>query len=68
MWRTHDDEDDGEHDESHELDRPATPGVDEEEANPVTGDQTGGGENQITDANVAHILECRDGEGQSLGR
>lgn len=40
----HDDEDDGEHDEAHELDRLAAPGVDEEEGDPVTGDETSDGD------------------------
>lgn len=38
--RTHDDEEDGKDDETHELNGLATPRVDEEEGHPVARDET----------------------------
>jgi len=50
--KAHDDEEDGEDDEAHELDGLAAPGVDEEEGDPVTWDKTCGGEDEIADTDV----------------
>ena len=39
---------DCEHDEAHELNRFAAPGVDEQESDPVAGNETGDGEDNLT--------------------
>lgn len=44
VTEAHDDEDDGEEDETHELDGLAAPDVNEEEGNPVARNETSGGE------------------------
>jgi type II secretory pathway component PulM len=53
---TQDDEEDREYGETHELDRLAAPLVNEEEAGPVSRDQTSGGKNQISNANVVQVI------------
>ena len=55
--RTHDDEEDGEYQEAHELDRLAAPAVDEEERGPVAGDEPGYGEDEVPEADIGKILE-----------
>jgi len=54
--KAHDDEEDGEDDEAHELDGFAAPGVDEEEGDPVPWDETCGGEDEISDTDVVQIV------------
>ena len=54
--RTHDDEEDREHDETHELDGLAAPLVDDEERRPVAGDETSGGEDHVADGDVLEVL------------
>lgn len=53
---TQDDEEDGECAETHELDGLAAPTINEEEADPVSGNQTSGGKNQISNANVVQVI------------
>ena len=48
-----DDEQDREHGEAHELDRLAAPPVDEDEGDPVAGDEAGDREDDVADADVA---------------
>ena len=55
VGETHDDESDGENDESHKLDGLASPRVDEEEGNPVPWDETSNGQDQVTNANVPQV-------------
>lgn len=57
VTETHDDEEDGKHDEAHKLNGLATPAVDEDEGDPVSGDETGDGENQVSDADVPEVVE-----------
>ena len=52
MEPTHDDEEDGQHDETHELDGFTTPGINEKEGDPVSWNQAGSGEDQISFADV----------------
>ena len=63
-------EGDGEHDESHELDGLAAPRVDEEERNPVARDETGDGEDDVSDRDVLEslpsLLSSRAGEGRTV--
>ena len=54
---THANESAGENDEAHHLNRFAPPRVDENEGNPVSGDETGDGKNQVTDADVPQVVE-----------
>ena len=56
VGETHDHEGYGKNDETHHLDRLAAPGVDEKEGNPVSGDETSNGKNQVTDADVPQIV------------
>ena len=64
----HDDEEDGEHDEAHELDGLAAPAVDEEEGHPVTGDETGDDEDEVTDSDIVEILVNGKGTSHVLAR
>jgi hypothetical protein len=50
--RTHDDEQDGEHGETHELNGLAAPGVDEQEGHPVPGNETGDRDDQVADGHI----------------
>ena len=52
----HDDEEDGEHDEAHELDRLAAPSVDEQEGNVVPWDETRDRKDEVSNADVVQIL------------
>lgn len=57
LWKseqrhTHDDEEDGKDAETHELDGLATPGIDEEEGNPISRNKAGNGENKVSNTNV----------------
>ena len=54
---THGDEGASEHTETHKLDRLASPGVDEEEGDPVSWDETGDGEDQVTDRDVVQVVK-----------
>jgi len=56
MERTHDDEEDGQHCETHELDGFTAPGINEKEGDPVSWNQAGGGENQISFADVVQVI------------
>ena len=53
---THDDEEDGQEDETHQLDGFTTPGIDEQESNPISWNQAGSGKNQISLANVVEVV------------
>ena len=53
---THADESASKNDEAHHLDRLAPPRVDEKEGDPVSGDETSDGKNQVTDANVPQVV------------
>lgn len=53
---THDDEQYGKNGETHKLNRLATPRVDKQEADPVSGDKTSGRQNHVTNANVKQVL------------
>jgi len=53
---THDDEEDGQDDETHQLDGFTTPGIDEQESSPVSWNQAGSGKNQISLANVVQVI------------
>jgi hypothetical protein len=59
--RTHDYEGYREHDEAHELNGLASPGVDEQESHPVSRNKTGHREDEVTDANVMEILVDSEG-------
>lgn len=61
VTETHDDEDNGKHDEAHKLNGLATPAVDEDEGNPVSGDETGDGEDQVSDTDVPEVVEDLEG-------
>ena len=54
--RTHDDEEDGEHGEAHELDGLAAPLVDHEEGRPVAGDEASSGEDHVAHGDVLQVL------------
>jgi len=54
----HDDENDCEHDESHELDRFSAPRVDEEEGGVVTRDKTSDGQNDVPYTDIVQTMEC----------
>ena len=56
VGEAHDDEEDGEHDEAHELDGLAAPLVNHEERRPVPGDEARDGEDDVADADVAQGL------------
>ncbi len=56
MELTHDDEKNGEDDEAHKLDGLATPGVNEKESNPVAGDQSCNGQDQVTNTNIFQVV------------
>jgi hypothetical protein len=53
---THGDEEDGKNAETHELDGLATPGIDEEEGNPISRNKAGNGENKVSDTDVVETL------------
>lgn len=53
----HDDEEDREHREAHELDRLAPPAVDHEERRPVAGDEARDGEDHVAGRDVLQVLE-----------
>lgn len=53
---THDYEDNSEQDEAHKLDGPATPGIDEEESDPVTRDQASNRKNEVTDTDIDQVV------------
>ena len=57
VGETHDNEGASKNDETHQLDRLAPPGVDEKEGDPVSGDETSDGENQVTDRDVVQVVE-----------
>ena len=65
VTETEDTEEDGERDETHELDGLAAPGVNEEEGCPVAGDETGDDDDEVTDGGVPEVLV--DGSGTSKG-
>lgn len=54
--KAEDDEEDGEHDEAHELDGLAAPAVNKQEGDPVSGDQTSSGENEVANADVVQVV------------
>ena len=53
---THADECASEHDETHKLDRLASPGIDEKEGDPVPRDETSDSEDQVTDGDVVQVI------------
>ena len=55
VCETHDDESASEDGETHELDRLASPSVDEKEGDPVSGDETCDGEDQVADGDVVQV-------------
>jgi len=67
VCETHADERAGEHNETHKLDRLAAPGVDEKEGDPVSRNETGNGENQVTDGDVVQVVEDLLGSGRVRG-
>ena len=62
--RTHDDEEDGEHGEAHELDGLAAPAVNNQERGPVPGNETRNGDDHVPDGDVLqvheHLLRARE--------
>ena len=56
VCETHDDECASEDTETHKLGRLAAPGVDEKEGDPVSGNETSNGENQVTDGDVVQVV------------
>lgn len=56
----------GEHGEAHELDRLAAPRVDEQEGGPVAGDEAGGGQDHVADANVLQVGVDLEAASQAL--
>jgi hypothetical protein len=52
----HDEEDDGEHAEAHELDRLAADLVDEEEGRPVAGDEASNDEDEVADTDLVQVV------------
>ena len=65
---THDNEEHGEDDEAHKLDWLTAPTVNEEEGSPVTGDETGDDEDEVTDSDVVEILVNGKGTSHVLAR
>jgi len=63
VCETHDDKSASEDDETHELDRLASPRVDEKEADPVSGDETCDGEDQVADGDVVQVPVDPKGSG-----
>lgn len=57
VCEAHDDESASEHRETEKLDRLASPRVDEEESDPVSGNETGDGKDQVTDRDVVQVVE-----------
>jgi len=55
VCETHDDESAGEHAETEKLDGFASPRIDEKEGDPVSGDETGDGKDQVTDGDVVQV-------------
>ena len=55
VCEAHDDESGSEYGEAHKLDRLASPRVDEKEGDPISGDETGDREDQVTDADVVQV-------------
>jgi hypothetical protein len=53
---THDDKQDGQGSEAHELDGLATPGINEKEGNPVTGDKPSNGKDDVSDTDIVETL------------
>lgn len=50
------------------MDGLSTPGVDEEESRVITGDETGDGEDNVSDGDVVQVLVDLGGFRESLGR
>jgi hypothetical protein len=57
----HNSEQDGKHDESHQLDRLSAPPIDEAEANPVARDEASYGKNQVSDTDIFEVLKDTSG-------
>lgn len=55
VGETHDREKDGEHSEAHELNRLASPGVNEQERRIISWDKPCGGEDEVPDADVLEV-------------
>ena len=64
--RTHDDEEDGEDGESHELDGLATPSIDKQEGGPVSRDDTRNDQDHVSDGDVVEVLVDGSGTLQRL--
>ena len=56
VCETHADECASEHTETEKLDRLAAPAVDEKEGDPVSRNETGDGEDQVTDGDVVQVV------------
>ena len=56
VGETHDDEGASENDETHHLDRFSSPRVDENEGNPVSGNEASNGKNQVSDGDVHQVV------------
>lgn len=54
-------EEDGENDETHQLNRFTTPTIDEEESDPIAWDEASDDENEVADCNVLEVLVDADG-------
>lgn len=67
VCETHTDKSAGEHGETHELDRLASPSVDEEEGDPVSGDETSDREDQVADADVIQVPVDLEGSARCWG-
>jgi hypothetical protein len=58
---THSGKDDGKEDEAHELNGFAAPTVDEQEAHPISWDETRDGENDVSYADIIQVLVYSEG-------
>jgi hypothetical protein len=56
VCETHDNESAGKDSETHELYRLAPPDVDDEEGSPISRNETGDGEDQVTDGDVVQVV------------
>ncbi len=65
---THAAEQDGKHGKAHELDGLAAPAVDDEEGRPVSGNETGDREDEVTEADILEVDVHRHCALESLWR
>mgnify|MGYP006900024593 CR=1 FL=1 len=56
IGETDDDEEDGQHDEAHQLDRLTAEGINRSDGNPVSGDGTGADQNQVADGGPVEVF------------